>query len=782
MNREPLDLRLAPAALAAWMTAAVGLGWSTGRAVGGAVLLLGLGVALLRWSTRRGADRGGQPAVAGGGVSRPLAAAAAVIAASGALAVAGLHSGAVQAGPIPALAAERAQVTVAGVVRSDPVRREGQFAPYVVVRLTVVKVTGRGVTTRVRSPILVIGEEPWSRVQLGDRVAASGRLQASRGPDLAGVLIGGPPEVTEHAGWVDRGISQVRRGLVEAASPLPQTQRALIPALVDGDDSAMPAEAVEDFQTTGLTHLLAVSGANLTLVLVFVLFVARWCGVRGRGLAVVGMVAVVFFVLLARPQPSVLRAAAMGVVAIAGLSAGGPRRGVRALCVAVVVLVLLDPWLARSVGFLLSTVATAGILLLAPGWRDAMARWMPRLLAEAIAVPLSAQIVCTPVIAAISSEVSLVAVAANLLAAPAVGPTTVLGLIAGLLAVVSETLGHLCGYLAGVPAWWIVWVARHGSELDGASVAWRSAPVAIAALTALCLGVALVMTRLLGNRYACAGVAALLAIVVLDPPNRPGWPPDDWVMVMCDIGQGDGLVLNAGQDVAVVVDTGPEPEAMDRCLDELEVDQVAVVVLTHFHADHVNGLPGVLDGRRVAEIQVSPLSDPVDRAAAVSTWAAQAKVPVTVAVTGEHRRVGQLRWEVIGPVDSDPTATETGEGSAPNNASIVMMVRAQGVRLLLTGDAEPEEELDILRGQEDLRADVLKLAHHGSSNQEPDFIFASRAQLAVVSAGIDNGYGHPSPHTLALLDQLGADLYRTDLDGDIAISVTSSGLAVSTSK
>ncbi|MBA2561202.1 MAG: ComEC/Rec2 family competence protein [Propionibacteriales bacterium] len=402
MTREPLDLRLAPAAIAAWGMAAWGLGWSPAQAVVGAAVLLICGAALLS----RG--RGGSPA--------QLLAAACLVVGAGALAASGLRAGAVHAGPVPTLAEQRAEVDVVGTIVTDPVRREGKFAAYVIVRLNAAVVTGRGWSNLVRSPLLVIGDESWLAVHLGERVSGSGRLAPAQGSDLAAVLLGRPdPERLRRAGWVYRGISRVRSGLTEAASPLPPAQAALVPALVDGDDAEMPAQITADFKTTGLTHLLAVSGSNLTLVLGFVLFAARWCGVRARGLAIVGALAVIFFVLLARSEPSVLRAAAMGLVSLAGLSAGGRRRGTRALCVAAVALVMLDPWLARSVGFLLSTVATAGILLLAPGWRDAMARWLPRPLAEAVAVPLSAQLACTPVIAAISGQVSLVAVVSNLL-------------------------------------------------------------------------------------------------------------------------------------------------------------------------------------------------------------------------------------------------------------------------------------------------------------------------------------------------------------------------------
>ncbi|MGH3447862.1 MAG: ComEC/Rec2 family competence protein, partial [Nocardioidaceae bacterium] len=173
----------------------------------------------------------------------------------------------------------------------------------------------------------------------------------------------------------------------------------------------------------------------------------------------------------------------------------------------------------------------------------------------------------------------------------------------------------------------------------------------------------------------------------------------------------------------------------------------------------------------VGEIEVSPLADPPDEARKVTHWAEQAAVPVTVAVAGERRTVGDLTWRVLGPLQTSPAGgDDTGaEGSAPNNASVVMLVRSHGLRVLMSGDAEPPEQGDILATGADLHVDVLKVAHHGSANQDPGFVFASQAPLAVISVGADNDYGHPSAHTLGLLRQLGARVYRTDQDGDIAI-------------
>jgi competence protein ComEC len=746
------DLRLLPAALAVWGAAATAQGLSVPRNLAGAGLLVLLGAPLAR---RRRAW----------GVPLLLMAAA--------LSATALRLSGVQAGPVRGLAQERAAVTATAVVRTDPVLRPGNFGDYVLFEALLTGVSGRGRSTHVRTPVLVIADPPWRRVLPGQALRLSGRLDTADGADLAAVLVArGPPEVVRRPGPVGRAVNDLRLGLRQSVRGLPVAERSLVPALVVGDDATMPEDVADDFRTSGLTHLLAVSGANLTLVLAFVLLLGRWCGVRGRGLLVLGALGVAGFVLLARTEPSVLRAAAMGVVALAGLTAGGRRRGTRALCVAVVVLVLVDPWLARSVGFALSVLATAGILVLAPPWRDALSRWMPRPAAEALSVPLAAQLVCTPVVAAISGQVSLVAVLANLLAAPAVAPATVLGVACTLAAPVSAPAAALAGWLAGRPAWWIVTVAERGADLPGAAVPWEATPGALALLALLCLVGVLVMPALLRRRGWSLAVAVLAVVLLVRPVAALGWPPPGWVLVACDVGQGDGLVLNAGGGAALVVDAGPEPEAMDRCLDRLGVDTVPLVLLSHLHADHAGGLAGVGLDRPVGEVEIGPLDRPGDSLRAVLDWAARAGVPVRRAAYGEQRCLGRLCWQVVAPADPRPWALAAAGGDASgaeNNASLVLLVRGHGLRLLLTGDIEPEAQQALLRSGADVRADVLKVPHHGSRYQDRRFLAAVGADVALLSAGADNDYGHPAGQTLRRLRRLGAAPHRTDVSGDLAV-------------
>jgi competence protein ComEC len=203
------------------------------------------------------------------------------------------------------------------------------------------------------------------------------------------------------------------------------------------------------------------------------------------------------------------------------------------------------------------------------------------------------------------------------------------------------------------------------------------------------------------------------------------------------------------------------------------------VVLTHFHADHIDGLPAVLRGRPTAEVDVTATQDPRSGADEVRRWAAAARVPVRVPTYGEVRRVGGLTWQVIGPVRAAPVSGGPGEeGSLANNSSLVLLVEFRGVRLLLSGDMEPEAQQDLARSLPGLRVDVLKVPHHGSRHQDPELLARLGARLAVVSVGADNDYGHPAAATLALLRRSGMKVERTDRDGDVAVVVRDGQLEV----
>jgi competence protein ComEC len=546
-----------------------------------------------------------------------------------------------------------------------------------------------------------------------------------------------------------------------------------------GDTSGLPAELKAEFAATGLAHLTAVSGANLTLLLAFVLPVARWAGVRGWGLRITGLLGVMAFVALCRTEPSVLRAAAMGLVALAALGSGAGRAGLRNLAVAMVALLLLDPFLGRSIGFALSVLASAGILAWARSWSTRLAGWLPRVVADAVAVSLAAHLATLPVVAAISGQVSLSGLFANIVAGPFVGPATVLGFAAAGLSLVTAVGAAVCGFGAAWCAQVIIWVAHHGAQLPGSAWPWPVTPPALVWLAVGALTAGLALRWVLTRPWLALALAVVMVIGLLGPPAPPGWPPRGWRLVACDVGQGDGLVVRAAADAAVVVDAGPDPVPMRRCLDQLGVRAVPVLVLTHFHADHVDGLDGVLANRAVGQVWVSALASPAVQVREVTEAIEQRRIPVARPQPGVRVGVGELGLEVIGPVTGPDPAPDS---PAENDSSLVIMVHAPGLRILLTGDLEPAGQTALLDRGADLRADVLKVPHHGSARQDPAFFAATGARLAIASAGRDNDYGHPAPRTVQLARSFGMTVLRTDEQGSAAVTVRDGQVAAVTQR
>lgn len=685
-----------------------------------------------------------------------------------------LRAGALAESPVVAAARTHTDVRAVIVVSSDPRLKRGLFGQQWQLTASVQEVVVGTRRSRVRTQVLVFAPADrgaagagWRSVQYGTKLQVDGRLAPAEGDGLAALLdVRGPPVVLARPWIALRAAAGLRAG-VRSAAGHGGAAATLLPALVDGDGTGLSPTLQDDFRTTGLTHLLAVSGTNLTLVVGFALWLARRVGVRARGLLVVGVLGVVGFVLLARPEPSVLRAAAMGLVALSGLGRRGASHGARAWGACVVVLMLLDPSLATSIGFALSALATAGILFLAPAWRHALARWLPEWLAEAVAVPMAAQLACTPLIAAISGQVSLIAVIANLLAAPVVGPATVLGLIGGAVACLDAELGHLVALPALWCSDWLVLVAVRCSALPVAAEEVPQDATAVVVLTLLCLLAAWVLHRVLARRLLVAGMSLALVGLVLVPLPTFGWPPAHWVLVVCDVGQGDGMVLHGPGSEGIVIDSGPDPRPMDRCLRRLGIHRIPLVVLTHFHADHVDGLSGVLAGRSVGQIEVSPYAVPEAGARLVHRLAARAHVPIVVAHFGETRTLGPLHWEVLAPSEPAPADSD----SPPNDDSIVMYVETHGISLLMMGDEEDDSQVRLHELFPGLRADVLKVAHHGSAKQDPALVRSVGARIGLISVGLHNDYGHPAPSTLRLLRSDRIRAYRTDRQGSLAVVV-----------
>lgn len=714
------------------------------------------------------------------------------------------HRATEHAGTVPELAQERAVVTLTGVVLTEPrvISRGDERPDLVVLELRVTHVVGRGEASAVGTPVVVFADQQWAQVPWRGIVTARARLGP---PDPGDSVVAvatplEPPVLQEQTGHVLTAAEHVRERLRRAVDPLPVDARALIPGLVIGDTSLTPADLSDAMLATGMSHLSAVSGSNVAIVLGAAVLLCGWLGVPRRWRPLVALLCLVGFVLLCRPEPSVLRAGAMGVVGLIGLSASRRAVSLPALGTAVLVLLCWDPWLARSHGFALSTLATLGLVVFARPWGDAIAARLPRrlsLLGDAIAIPLAAQVVCAPVIVLLQGTVSTVAVLTNLLAAPFVAPTTIAGIGAALAGTVWLPLGVVVAWVAALPAWLIGAVARWGATVPMGSIGWVEGVAGAWLLTALTVAVLALGPWLrwqARRRPVTAWAVGLLAVALVWPtPGRHGWPPPGWVVAGCDVGQGDAFAVPTGPGRVVLVDTGPDPALLAQCLDLLGVRAVDGLVLTHFHADHVGGISALLGRVPVAAAYVTPVRDPPGDAEQVLADLSAAGVPTYAVTSGDS-----LAWGDSGQVSAEvvwPPPERAGSSSlGANDASVVLDLTVSrgsgdlggepgaGIRMLFTGDIEPAAARGVRRALGGARFDVLKVAHHGSAAQDEALVTGVGAAVALIGVGEDNTFGHPSRTVLSMLAETGTVVLRTDRDGAYALVLTETGLAVRTQR
>lgn len=794
-GRQPPDLRLAGLALATWLSALAGLHLSVPVTVAMALLaavgaIAGYGyLSHGLWATPDRAGGRSNRADRAGAADRLverhrwLVIAVLLGVVCGAAAT-GARMVVRDAAPIAELVRERASVTAELLVRDDPRAVAGATGRPPVYLLSAELTWLRGPDQqRVAVParILVLASDPaWRGLLPGQRIRTTGRLGAPRGGDLtAGVLsANAAPVRVGQPSWAQRAAGSLRAGLQRACVPLPDEPGGLLPGLVVGDTSRLDPAVEEDFLTTGMTHLNAVSGSNVAIVVGAVLLLVRWARAGPWLAAGLCGLALVGFVILVRPSPSVVRAATMGAIGLAALAAGRPRAALPALSAGVTVLVLVDPELAGDAGFALSVLATGGLLLLAPRWRDGLRRrGVPAGLAEALAVPAAAQLACAPVVAGISGTVSLVAVPANLLAVPAIAPATVLGVLAAAVSPLWPAGAEFLAWLASWPAWWLVTVARHGARLPAGTLPWPGGATGALLLAGLTVALLVATRHPVVRRLVAVVVVAVVAGTLPVRLAAPGWPPAGWVVAACAVGQGDTVVLPVAAGRAVVVDAGPDPGAADGCLRRLGVREVALLVISHFHVDHTGGVAGVFRNRPVGAVLTPQWPEPAAGRGLVLAEAAAHSVDVVAGAAGWRYREGGVEFTVIGP--SRPLR---GTRSDPNNNSLMLLATVSGVRILLAGDAETEEQRALLddTAPGGLRAEVLKVAHHGSAYQDPAFLDAVRPRIALVPVGTGNAYGHPNPAVLGRLARGGARVLRTDTEGDVAAVLGGTGLGVVT--
>ncbi|QCQ18097.1 MBL fold metallo-hydrolase [Microbacterium sp. RG1] len=618
-------------------------------------------------------------------------------------------------------------------------------------------------------PVTVLMSERPDGAEIGAVVRIDGGAFAAEPGDRAALvvraerveLVRAPEGVAAASAWL-------RARLAASTEGLPAPGAGLIPGLAVGDTGGVDAELEQQMRAASLTHLTAVSGANCAIVVGLAFLLAARCGIGRTGRVIAGLSALAGFVVLVTPEPSVVRAATMSAIAMLALLLGRRGSGLALLALAVCVLLAADPWLALSLGFALSAAATGALLVLAPPLARGLCRFLPASLALALAVPLSAQLVCGPLIVLVSPGVAVYGVPANLLAAPAAPAATVLGLAACLAGPVPVLQAGLSA-LTWVPAAWIAGIAGAVDALPARTLPWAEGlPGLVGLVVVTAAGTVLLLPpgrtrvarlgRALSAVMTASTAAAMVGILVVDSVVVPLTTPQGWSVAMCDVGQGDAVVVRSAGAV-MLVDTGPEPEALASCLARLGITRIDLLVLTHFDIDHVGGLDGV--PAPVGLLMHGP-ADERDTARVLAVGARD-----VVAAAAEMGGVlGAARWRILWP---------SADAVVPgNDASIVVEVGGGGVpRTLMLGDLGADAQR-ALRASGELRGpyDVLKVAHHGSADQDAGLQRQAAPALALIGVGAGNDYGHPRAEILDILSAQGTTVARTDLDGLILVGTS----------
>ena len=651
-----------------------------------------------------------------------------------------------------------------------------------------------GVTVPVK---LWIEGIPDATIGPGTRVSVRGQPnQAKVGSTSAWNITVRDLQMLEPASGWNATASRLRAGLLAAATPV--AHAALVPGFAVGDTSLVDDSLSADMLETGLTHLTAVSGANCALVVSAGIWLASHMGLGRRSRVPIAGLFLLGFVGIVGPDSSVQRAAIMAAVVLISQFAGKRSQALSALGVAVLVLLIRDPWEAVQAGFALSVTATLGILLFSRHITRGLRRTcrVPGWLATPFSLTLAAQLTCGPLLLLLQPGLSLVSVFTNVLAAPAAPLGTAIGLCATMVLPLAEGAGACLVSLAAVPARWIELLASTGAQVSFGRWHWSGGWFGAISLALVeLLGgvfVALVTRQLsrgaweqgklrlpwgagerlparakrLASLLAVTGAGIAVTMTGIAPVVSRFGVPRDWAIVSCDVGQGDATLLRDPRhpEFVMLVDTGDDEALLRECLRRFGVARVDQLVLTHDDQDHVGALDAVAGMTETVIIAPANAKDGEDRAL-VRSLLAQDLTPVVLRQgrTGGGVAPGEpgLRWEVLAPAN----------GTIPkdtNAASIVMSVDILGRHILMLADTGKDEQKAMLAGGVKISSDVVKVAHHGSKDQHLPLYEQLGAGTAFVSVGAKNRYGHPNSDLLSALDGMGMQTWRTDVAGTVA--------------
>ncbi|KNC17783.1 hypothetical protein AC792_13100 [Arthrobacter sp. RIT-PI-e] len=804
------DLRLLPSAVVAWAAAAWAIRVDATDATGAGLVAVAVAVVLASWVILRRRS-GRRRAVIPVQALAPAATLALVLLAAGGSLVRA------ESGPVGDAVTSGSSFTAVLRISGEP-RSLGPGAfgggDRILLDAEVIGGVLQGTEFVAETPVAVLAGDAWSEVAMGDTVTVLGSAEP---PDRVGraralFLPATEPVIEQAEGWL--ASTDALRSAFRDHSRHDDRDGGLLPGMALGDRTGLDPDLEENMKTTGLTHLTAVSGANCSYVIAFAFLGLRLVRCPRFPAAVGAVLALVGFVLLVRPEPSVLRAAVMGAIGVAAVLSGRGKVSLTLLLLSIIVLLAFDPWLSLSFAFMLSVAATLGLVTAGPLVVASLSAVLPQFVAQVLAIPLTAQLFCTPILVVLQPSLPVYSLPANILASPVVPAITLLGMLAVLALIAAPVLVQPLVGTAQLGTRWVANTADMLAAAPAASLPWIAGPPGVIVSFLSC---ALVLTLIVYRERLVAQVAARRGALAVapsppgtrtPPPGRvagvdprrrrrlviglvllPGVltgsiilvrahlpPAHAWFMTVCDVGQGDGLVISSAPGHALVVDAGPDPDAMDGCLDRLGVEVLDALVITHLHDDHYGGVEGALRGRTVSALYYSTGEAvlPPELTEAAEAAGAEPRLLDEDTSLVVPPLVVDVLWPPAGPADGEE-----------NNASAVLRVSVptpeRTLTVLLTGDLEEEAAARMLRAEPSLATDgvdILKVAHHGAQNGGTELIGAVQPDLALISLGRDNDYGHPHATIIEALDRAGIATARTDQLGSFTLEFTAGTLEV----
>ncbi len=623
---------------------------------------------------------------------------------------------------------------------------------------------------------------------------------ARRGITLSGSNLSVERERTavDLAAQIDRARAAVRQRILATFAPSVQ---AMARALVLGENDLDPEDDAA-FRRSGLSHMLAVSGTHLVFAVVSLvqalralLLRFRWLSAAhdcGRFAAAAGIVLSLLYADFAGGSGSAWRAAYMLSAALLGRALGREACPSRALALSLLLGWALDPLVAFDISFLLSAAATSGLMLFGEAFQKPLER-LPskfgRWVGAAIATTLAAMLPCAPLLALLSSELTLAGIFANVIAAP-LGETIALPLcLAHAIASPIPPLEYGMGLTAS-GALWLVRTIAH----ESAAQTWLAIPVPAPSGYHLALCAPLAAALVLGRgavarapRWRFWLVCTVLALGCVElAAQRRGRPKNELRMTALAVGQGDSSLLDLPDGTLLLIDGGGAPEGgadpgervVLPALRSRRRTHVDVVVLTHPHPDHFGGLVAVLRELSVGELWDTGQGEAHGAGPVYAELLRLAKergvaIRRPASLCREPHRYGEAVLRLLSPCPN------YAENHGANDNSLVFRVDYRQRSFLFTGDAEAIAEKELLASSRaELRADVLKIGHHGSRTSTGRELLAAVApRVATISCGTRNRFGHPTPEVLGRLAEFGIPAFRTDRDGAIVLSSDGSGLS-----